>query len=415
VAEDDRDDDLETTMRHGLRELANDAPRGDGLWNTTTSMIAIQADQPPPETPAPAVAPAPKQDELPRHGDHSLALGIAIGIAIALLIAVIVLVVLLVNSHSSNHSAPASPATTVPAGPPALSQPGKATSAIMPAGAIPSGDIVFNDNTTGRIVVADGTTFNEIGVIAPNDTSAWTALGLSSDRARLYVASTSPVNRCREGWALDLASHQLTQLVSNADIVALSPDASKAIVRWDGDCASNAAQPNGQVALRDLATKQDTLLGGVPAALADEAAWSPDGSRVAILPAGVPHVVVYNAQGGVVGQLDRPSSGQSVVGWTSSGFLLVDLGNDKTAVVRLYDPVSGQPITPLVRVPQVPADGDHGALIVPTVTEIREVDGKTFIEIAGSTPTSTYAQLREVANGRVPVAVNGWFGREVVG
>jgi hypothetical protein len=379
-------------------------------------MIAIQADQPPPETPAPAVAPAPTQDEPPpRRGDRSLALGIAIGIAIALLIAVIVLAVLLVSSHSSNHSAPASPATTVPASPPALSQPGKATSAVMPAGPIPSGDIVFNDNTTGRIVVADGTTFNEIGVIAPNDTSAWTALGLSSDRARLFVASTASVNRCKEAWSLDLASHQLTQLVSNADIVALSPDASKAIVRWDGDCASNTAQPNGQVALRDLATKQDTVLRSVPAALADEAAWSPDGSRVAILPAGVPHVVVYNAQGGVVGQLDRPGTGQSVVGWTSSGFLLVDLGNDKTAVVRLYDPVSGQPITPLVRVPQVPADGDHGALVVPTVTEIREVDGKTFVEIAGSTPTSTYAQLRVVANGRVPVAVNGWFGREVVG
>ena len=27
------DDDLETTMRHGLRELANDAPRGENLWD----------------------------------------------------------------------------------------------------------------------------------------------------------------------------------------------------------------------------------------------------------------------------------------------------------------------------------------------------------------------------------------------
>jgi hypothetical protein len=415
VAEDDRDDDLETTMRHGLRELANDAPRGDGLWNTTTSMIAIQADQPSPESSASAPAPAAKQDEQPPHPDHSLALGIAIGIAIALLVAVIVLIVLLVSSHSSSHSAPPTSATTVSTTPPARSQPGKATSAVMPAGPIPSGDIVFNDDTTGRIVVADGTTFNEIGVIEPSDTSAWTALGLSPDRSRLYVASTSPVNRCKEAWALDLASHQLTQLVSNADVVALSPDASRAIVRWDGDCATNAAQPNGQVALRDLAAQHDTVLSSVPAALADEAAWSPDGSRVAILPAGVPHVVVYNAQGGVVGQIDRPSSGQSVVGWTSSGFLLVDLGNDKTAVVRLYDPISGQPITPVVRVPQVPADGDHGALVTPTVTAIREVDGKTFVEIAGSTPTSTYAQLRVIANGQVPVAVNGWFGREVVG
>jgi hypothetical protein len=252
-------------------------------------------------------------------------------------------------------------------------------------------------------------------VIVPDTSSTWTALGLSPDRGQLYVTSTSAVNRCKEAWDLDLASHRLTQLVANADVVALSPDASKAIVRWDGDCASNAAEPNGQVALRDLTTKQDTVLKEIAPAFADDAAWSPDGSRVAVMPVGVPHVVVYNAQGGVVGQLDRPSSGQTVVGWTSSGLLLVDLGNDKTAVVRLYDPVSGQPITPLVRVPQVPADGDHGALVTPTVTLVREVDGKTFVEVAGSTPTSSYAQLRVVADGRVPVVVNGWFGREVVG
>jgi hypothetical protein len=415
VAEDDRDDDLETTMRHGLQELANDAPRGDGLWNTTTSMIAIQADQTPPESPASAPAPAPKPVEQPPRSDHSLTLGIVIGIAIALFVAVIVLIVLLVHSHSSSHSAPATTPSTRPGAQVALSQPSKATSATMPAGPIPGGDIVFNDDTSGRIVVADGSTFNEVGVIVPNATSTWTALGLSPNRSQLYVASTSTVNRCKEAWDLDLTSHALTQLVANADVVALSPDASKAIVRWDGDCASNAAQPNGQVALRDIATKQDTVLSGVPTSLADEAAWSPDGSRVVVLPAGVPHVVVYNAQGGLVGQLDRPSTGQGVVGWTSSGLLLVDLGNDKTAVVRLYDPVTGQPIAAVVRVPQVPADGDHGPLVTPTVTSIREVDGKTFVEIAGSTPTSSYAQLRELANGGAPVAVNGWFGREVVG
>jgi hypothetical protein len=47
--------DLETTMRHGLEELANDAPRGEGLWETTTSMIAIEVE--PEEEDSPVAAP----------------------------------------------------------------------------------------------------------------------------------------------------------------------------------------------------------------------------------------------------------------------------------------------------------------------------------------------------------------------
>jgi len=414
------DDDLETTMRHGLQELANDAPRGDGLWNTTTSMIAIRADQEPPGTGTPAVAepkPAPERAQPSgENGRNTLLLGIVIGIAVALLIAVVVLAVLLATSRSSSHAGAAtSPATNVSL-PAELSKPDAPTTAIMPSGPIPADDVVFNDDTTARIVVADTHNFSEVGLIVPDSNATWTALGVSTDRAHLFVAKTSGVNGCKEAWDLDLDSHALHALVLNADVVAISPDAKKAIVRWDGNCATAAGQPGGQVAIRDIASGNDTVLNDLPTSLADEAAWSPDGSRVAIMPAGAQHVVVYDGAGGIVGQLDRPALGQPVVGWTSSGLLLVDLGLDKTAIVRRYDPGTGQPIQPpFVHVPQVQNDGDHGALVTPTVTAIHEVEGRTYIEIAGSTPTSSYAQLRVVDSGRVPVAVNGWFGREVVG
>jgi hypothetical protein len=85
-------DELEDTMRHGLRELANDAPKAEGLWETTANMIAIQADQAPPESPA-------ADDETDEGGLPPLAkIGIALGSVILVVVAIILITLLVLRS-----------------------------------------------------------------------------------------------------------------------------------------------------------------------------------------------------------------------------------------------------------------------------------------------------------------------------
>ena len=86
-------DELEDTMRHGLKELANDAPRAEGLWETTANMIAIQADQGPPDAPA---QPQPDADD---EGLPPLAkIGIALGGVVAVMVAIVVITLLILRS-----------------------------------------------------------------------------------------------------------------------------------------------------------------------------------------------------------------------------------------------------------------------------------------------------------------------------
>jgi hypothetical protein len=83
-------DELEDTMRHGLQELANDAPRAEGLWETTANMIAVQADQAPEAEP---VADSVRDSAgLPPLAKIGIALGSVIAVAVAIiLIALLVL------------------------------------------------------------------------------------------------------------------------------------------------------------------------------------------------------------------------------------------------------------------------------------------------------------------------------------
>jgi hypothetical protein len=85
-------DELEDTMRHGLRELANDAPKAEGLWETTANMIAIQADQAPPESSA-------TPDDADEGGLSPLAkIAIALGGVIAAVVAIIFITLLVLRS-----------------------------------------------------------------------------------------------------------------------------------------------------------------------------------------------------------------------------------------------------------------------------------------------------------------------------
>ena len=151
-------------------------------------------------------------------------------------------------------------------------------------------------------------------------------------------------------------------MLGTADLVALSPDGSKAIVQWGPSCGQLVQKPVGQVALRDLATSTDVVLPGLSASDHINVAWSPDGTRVATEVVGSHHVVVFDDQGHQFSQFARPASSQDGIGWTADGLVLVDLGNDKTAVVRTYDASSGQAISELARIPQVYANGQSGAL-----------------------------------------------------
>jgi hypothetical protein len=86
-------DELEDTMRHGLKELANDAPRAEGLWETTANMIAIQADQAPPES-------AATDDDGDDDGGLSplAKIAIALGGVIAAFVAIIFITLLVLRS-----------------------------------------------------------------------------------------------------------------------------------------------------------------------------------------------------------------------------------------------------------------------------------------------------------------------------
>ena len=78
-------------MRHGLRELANDAPKAEGLWETTANMIAIQADQAPPESPA--------ETDDDEGGLSPLAkIAIALGGVIAAVVAIVFITLLVLRS-----------------------------------------------------------------------------------------------------------------------------------------------------------------------------------------------------------------------------------------------------------------------------------------------------------------------------
>ncbi len=412
-------DDLETTLRHGLQELANDAPRGDGLWETTSGMIAIQREQ---EPPAPEEKSGPGEQPPKRRGP-GFGLGIVVGLLIAAVVAAAVIAVLLLRDSDDKRGIEVTkpkPKTTIStptrgrANPNAGPKPGPETSALMRPGPIPAADVLFNDYSNARIVVAD-TTLDEVGLIVPSSDATWRAVQLSPDRTHLFVAKTSEANGCDELWDLDLQTQVLRVVVERADIVGLSPDGVKAVVQWDATCAQLAGQPSGQVAMRDLATKRDVVLPELSGGGQVNVAWSPDGARLAAEPYGTHHVVVYDVQGRRFTEFDRPISSQDGLGWTADGLILVDLGNDKTAVLRTYDSGTGRAIGEIARVPQVRVGGNHGPLVTPQVTAIRDSSGRTFIEVGGGADALVYGQVRVVDHGRARVVRDGWFSREFVG
>jgi YD repeat-containing protein len=399
-------DDLETTLRHGLRELANDAPRGEDLWETTASMIAIQPEQPAePEPPAPA---APQKQT--RSG---FLLGILIGLLIAAVIAgAIAAVLTLRDSDGKRGVGITNPTTGTTLSKSKATRP--ETSAAVPPGPIPAGDVLFNDNAKARIVVADRS-LKEIGLIAPSSDATWRALQLSRDRAHLFIAKTSEANGCDEVWDLDLQTRALRPVVQQADVVALSPDASKAVVQWGPGCSALTRQPSGQVALRDIAANRDVVLPEISGGGQVNVAWNPDGTRVATQPYGTRHAVIYDAQGRLFVQFDRPKSSQDGLGWTADGLVFVDLGVDRTAVLRTYDSGTGRAVGELARIPQVYVGGDHGPLVTPQVSAIRDAGGRTYVELRGGADALTYAQLRVIDHGRARIVRDGWYSREFVG
>jgi hypothetical protein len=98
------DPDLENTMRLGLQEIANEAPRGKNVWDTTASMIAIEVDQvaredptiqlppvPPRTTEQPATAGAPPSSD----GDTSSQRLVVIALVVAAVLAIAIVAVVL--------------------------------------------------------------------------------------------------------------------------------------------------------------------------------------------------------------------------------------------------------------------------------------------------------------------------------
>jgi hypothetical protein len=388
------DDELETTMRHGLRELANDAPRGDGLWETTTGMIAIQADTPPPEAPAPApeVAAKPETPDTPPRKSHiGLIIAIVVGILIAL--GVGIAIGLALRSSSSSHAR----SVHRPTG-----------NGEWPAQPIPPADEVYNDSNAQTIVVADRA-LNRVGVISVGS-GHWRALGVSPDRVHLYVTSSD--TPCHELSELNLESGELRTIIPNADVLALTPDASKAIITWSQACAPVAQQPQGEIALRDASSGTVTALKELHGAV--NFAWSPQGDRVAAEPVGSHHVFVYGADGKLLSQFVHSPVSQDALDWTSQGLILVDLGFDGSAVLRTYDPATGQGGTVLGRVPTI-AWTFGGPLVTPTVTAIRRAGEQVFVEVQAGTPPNFVRQLRVIGEGAVPVVAAPWTGRELVG
>jgi hypothetical protein len=389
------DDELETTMRHGLRELANDAPRGDGLWETTTGMIAIQADSPPPETttPEPEVAAEPEAPAPPSKSHVGLIIAIAVGILIALGAGIAIGLALRSSSPSHPHSTPR------------VTGNGE-----WPAKPIPLDDVVYNDSNTQAIVVADGK-LQRLGAVNVNDQGHWRALGISPDRAHLYVTSSD--TPCHELSDLDLTSGNLRTIIPDADVLALTPDASKAIITWSGPCAAAAQQPQGEIALRDGSSRTVTALPELHGAV--NFAWSPQGDRVAAQPVGSHHVFVYGVDGKLLSQFMHSPVSQDALDWTSQGLILVDLGFDRSAVLRVYDPTTGQGGTVIARVPTV-AWAFGAPLVTPTVTAIGKAGEQLFVEDqAGTAPPNGLRELREIGNGTVPIVVKSWTGRELVG
>ena len=236
---------------------------------------------------------------------------------------------------------------------------------------------------------------------------------LAPDRTHLFIAAPA-ANGCDQIADLDLTSHGQRVVSDDANLVALAPDGSKAVVQWNGGCATSAGKPAGQMAMRDLTNGTDTTLSEISGRGHVNGAWDPDGAHFAAEPAGTHHVVVYDAAGSAVGQVDHLPSSQDGLGWTSDGLILVDLGVDRTAVLRTYDPGTARSVRVLARVPEVAADGKQGALVTPQVRAIHEAGGRTFVETAGGTGAG-YAQLLDIEDGNAVVVVGGWQGREFVG
>ncbi len=370
-------DDLENTMRHGLQELANDAPRGEGLWNTTASMIAIEIEKEESEA-------SPDDAPRPRKAHNPIAIGILIGLAIAaVIVGIVMLVLALTHDSGSKH------------GTPLLHE------------VIPPEDIVVNDDAAGRIAVDDAS-LNEVNVVEPTTDAHWRALELTRDHTRLFVVKRDSSEPCDQVGNYDLRTRQLKMIVTDANVGAITSDGAKAVVHWNAACAAHTGRQSGQYAIRDLATGDDVVLPEISGPVAVNVAFSPDGTRLAAQRVGTHHVVTYSAQGNLIGQFDLKDASQDGVGWTTDGLVLVDLGVDNTAVLRTYDPTSGQQVAVVARVPQVP---QNATLVTPHVTAIYELGGRTFVEIRDN----GYAQLR-VVDGSQPLLVRDrWFTSSIVG
>jgi hypothetical protein len=382
------DDELETTMRHGLRELANDAPRGERLWDTTTSMIAIQPIAPP----SPEPEPAPKKSRL----------GLVILLIALFVLALVAAVLIGIAVGSSSKSSPRSTPTTAPAPRPVGN---------WPAQAIPTTDFVFNDVLSDHVVVADGS-LQPLGYVPIDATGNWRALAVGADRSQLFLVRTD--TPCHELYDFDLSAQSLTKVIPGADVVALSPDDTKSVITWSAGCAAVANQPVNAVVLRDATAGTITPLTEISGGSSVNVTWSPDGNELAAEPVGSHHVFVYDSGGKLAAQFTHLASSQDALGWTTKGLVLVDLGNDRTAVLRTYDPANPTSQTVLGRAPLIP-NGTGGPLVTPTVTAIHEINGRIFVEVEAGPLANAVVQLREISNGQVPLVAGNWYRRAIVG
>jgi hypothetical protein len=406
-------DDLENTMRHGLEELANDAPRGEGLWETTTSMIAIhvEADEhASAETPSPAETPPPPSSAPASSPDRrGLWIGIAIGAVIGILVAIIVVLLLTRDAGGSGATGTRPKSSLAPTVP-------SETANHFAPGPIPAADFVFNDVQKARIVVADAT-FNELGVLTPGRDASWQAVQLAPDRTRLYV--TRADGDCGGLSVFDLRTRALTTLLDRADVVALSPEASKAVVSWDNECAATTGNDAGTTAVRDITSGAEIELPEVAGGDVS-AAWSPDGHRVLVRRNGDHNAEEYDAAGAHLATLDRPhaSPSQNSFVWNADGVVLFDVGNENdkdpnnpgTAVVRLYDPANSHPIREITRIDPIDIDG---VLNTPVVRGAVVRGGRLYVMTSDA--NGKHATLWRITNGKAEVVVANWPQRRLVG
>jgi hypothetical protein len=283
--------------------------------------------------------------------------------------------------------------------------------------------LVFGDNTTAHRIVVTDAQLDEVGLIFPTRTDFWEAVGVSRDGVHLFarkinMADTSPTysgSRCDQLYELDLRTRALRPVVQNANVLSISPDGTKAVVYWQGGCATPSGRPSGAAAVRDLATDADRAVDlGATSITYNQLAWSPDGTRFAVdAPKLGPPVTrtlrVFSADGALVSQFSRPSSSQDVVAWNAGGLLLVDLGHDGTAVVRQYDPGTGRPTVELGRRPEVELSG----LFTPQVGQLFQRADTIYAPAGGGADTRGFAKIWVIRNGRVQLLSNAWSGHFV--